>query len=96
MTPTCPTNITVNGAVDTDDTDQAAAVSSLFPAMRFSWEIKSVDAVFASNGSVTSTLTKMTDLSKEAMLQAIIDQDMRFLAVSNFKFLLTTQPDIFM
>ena len=50
--------------------------------MRFSWEIKSVDAVF-SNGSVTtSSLTKMTDLSKEAMLQAIGDQDMRFLSVN--------------
>ena len=53
--------------------------------IRFSWEIKSVDAVFT-NGSIGSSVglgaTKLTDLSKEAMLQAIIDQDMRFLSVS--------------
>ena len=52
--------------------------------IRFSWEIKSVDAVFT-NGSIGSSVglgaTKLTDLSKEAMLQAIIDQDMRFLSV---------------
>ena len=37
------------------------------------------------NGSVASGLgvTKMADLSKEAMLQAIQDQDLRFLAVSD-------------
>ena len=54
--------------------------------IRFSWEIKSVDAVFT-NGSIGSSVglgaTKLTDLSKEAMLQAIIDQDMRFLSVSS-------------
>ena len=42
-----------------------------------------MDAVFT-NGSVASSLgvTKMADLSKEAILQAITDQDLRFLAVS--------------
>ena len=52
---------------------------------RFSWEIKSVDAVFT-NGSLapppaSSVSAKMADLSKEAILQAITDQDLRFLAV---------------
>lgn len=43
-----------------------------------------MDAVFT-NGSVSSGLgvTKMADLSKEAILQAITDQDLRFLAVSS-------------
>ena len=40
------------------------AMSSLYPEMRFSWEIKSVDALFC-NG-----LTRLSDLSKEAILQA--------------------------
>ena len=53
------------------------AVSSLFPAMRFSWEIKSVDAVFC-NG-----VARLNDLSKEAIIQAIKDQDLRFLTVFN-------------
>ena len=41
-----------------------------------------MDAVFT-NGSVASGLgvTKMADLSKEGILQAITDQDLRFLAV---------------
>ena len=51
------------------------AVSALFPAMRFSWEIKSVDAVF-SNG-----VARLNDLTKEAMLQAIKEEDLRFLTV---------------
>lgn len=52
------------------------AMSSLYPEMRFSWEIKSVDALFC-NG-----LTRLSDLSKEAILQAIKDGDLRFLQVS--------------
>ena len=52
------------------------AMSSLYPEMRFSWEIKSVDALFC-NG-----LTRLGDLSKEAILQAIKDGDLRFLQVS--------------
>jgi hypothetical protein len=44
--------------------------------MRFSWEIKSVDAVFC-NG-----LARINDLSKEAILQCINDGDLRFLSVS--------------
>ena len=55
------------------------AVSSLFPSMRFSWEIKSVDAVFC-NG-----VARLNDLSKEAIIQAIKDQDLRFLTVISFK-----------
>ena len=55
------------------------AVSSIFPAMRFSWEIKSVDAVFCNGGSYG--IPRINDLSKEAMLQAITNQDLRFLAV---------------
>ena len=51
------------------------AKSSLYPEMRFSWEIKSVDALFC-NG-----LTRLGDLSKEAILQAIKDSDLRFLQV---------------
>ena len=67
------------------------AMSSLYPGMkrkeypllfiriliemRFSWEIKSVDALFC-NG-----LTRLNDLSKEAILQAIKDGDLRFLQV---------------
>ena len=39
------------------------AMSSLYPEMRFSWEIKSVDALFC-NG-----LTKVGDLSREGILQ---------------------------
>ena len=57
------------------------AMSSLYPEMRFSWEIKSVDALFC-NG-----LTRVGDLSKEAILQAIKDGDLRFLQVSHFFFL---------
>ena len=43
------------------------ALSSIFPAMRFSWEIKSVDAVFCNGGSYG--IPRINDLSKEAMLQ---------------------------
>jgi hypothetical protein len=46
-------------------------MSSLYPEMRFSWEIKSVDALF-SNG-----LTKVGDLSREVVLQSIKEEDMR-------------------
>ena len=55
------------------------AMSSLYPEMRFSWEIKSVDALFC-NG-----LTRLSDLSKEAILQAIKDGDLRFLQVRRAK-----------
>lgn len=51
-------------------------VSTIIPAMRFSWEISNVDSVF------TNGLARVNDLSKEAMLQAIKDKDLRFLAVS--------------
>ena len=51
------------------------AMSALYPEMRFSWEIKSVDALFC-NG-----LTRFGDLSKEGILQAIKDGDLRFLQV---------------
>ena len=61
-------------------TSNGQAVSSLFPAMRFSWEIKSVDAVFC-NG-----VARLNDLSKEAIIQAIKDQDLRFLTVINLNF----------
>merc|ERR1719270_1409577 len=84
-----------NGAYNNNnhhDNNTVPPVSSLFPAMRFSWEIKSVDAVFT-NGSIGSSVglgaTKLTDLSKEAMLQAIIDQDMRFLSDDSNKTLLS-------
>ena len=50
----------------------------MIPAMRFSWEITNVDSVF-SNG-----VARINDLTKEAMLQAIIDKDLRFLTVRLF------------
>ena len=56
------------------------AMSSLYPEMRFSWEIKSVDALFAA--PMCNGLTRLGDLSKEAILQAIRDGDLRFLQVS--------------
>ena len=54
-------------------------VSTIIPAMRFSWEISNVDSVF------TNGLARVNDLSKEAMLQAIKDKDLRFLAVSCYR-----------
>ena len=57
------------------------AMSSLYPEMRFSWEIKSVDALFC-NG-----LARVGDLSKEAILQAIKDGDLRFLQVGYYTYL---------
>ena len=51
-------------------------VSTIIPAMRFSWEISNVDSVF------TNGLARVNDLTKEAMLQAIKERDLRFLAVS--------------
>ena len=51
-------------------------VPPITPAMRFSWEISNVDSVF------TNGLARVNDLSKEAMLQAIKDKDLRFLTVS--------------
>ena len=55
------------------------AVSALIPALGFSWGIKS--AVF-NNG-----VARLNDLTKEAMLQAIKDQDLRFLSLGIFKLL---------
>ena len=43
-------------------------MSSLYPEMRFSWEIRSVDALFC-NG-----MTRVGDLSREAILSAIRDE----------------------
>ena len=49
-------------------------MSSLYPEMRFSWEIKSVDALFC-NG-----MTRVGDLSREAILSSIReDQDLSVL-----------------
>ena len=50
-------------------------VSGMIPAIRFSWEITNVDSVF------TNGVARINDLTKEAMLQAIIDKDLRFLTV---------------
>lgn len=54
---------------------QRERLSGLIPAMRFSWEITNVDSVF-SNG-----VARINDLTKEAMLQAVVDKDLRFLTV---------------
>ena len=59
------------------------AMSALYPEMRFSWEIKSVDALFC-NG-----LTRFGDLSKEGILQAIKEGDLRFLQVLFFPIIST-------
>ena len=50
-------------------------VSSMIPSMRFSWEISNVDSVF------TNGMARFNDLTKEAMLQAIKEKDLRFLSV---------------
>ncbi len=50
-----------------------AAMSSLYPEMRFSWEIKSVDALFC-NG-----MTRVGDLSREAILQSLREHDLSVL-----------------
>ena len=47
-------------------------MSSLYPEMRFSWEIRSVDALFC-NG-----MTRVGDLSREAILSSIRDEQVRF------------------
>ena len=70
-------------SVSPEHANPQQAVSSIFPAMRFSWEIKSVDAVFCNGGSYG--IPRINDLTKEAMLQAITDQDLRFLAVMQFR-----------
>ena len=70
-------------SVSPEHANPQQAVSSIFPAMRFSWEIKSVDAVFCNGGSYG--IPRINDLTKEAMLQAITDQDLRFLAVIQIK-----------
>ena len=48
-------------------------MSSLYPEMRFSWEIRSVDALFC-NG-----MTRVGDLSREAILSSIRDEQVSFL-----------------
>ena len=50
-----------------------AAMSSLYPDMRFSWEIKSVDALFC-NG-----MSRVGDLSREAILASIRECDLSVL-----------------
>jgi hypothetical protein len=58
--------------------------TTLAPAMRLSWQIQSVDAVFASK-----VPPRLSDLSKEAMIQHIKDGDLRFLTVrSNIEFII--------
>ena len=52
-----------------------SGVSGIIPAMRFSWEISNVDSVF------TNGVARINDLTKEAMLQAIKEKDLRFLTV---------------
>ena len=47
-------------------------MSSLYPEMRFSWEIRSVDALFC-NG-----MTRVGDLSREAILSSIRDEQVSF------------------
>ena len=56
-------------------------VSTIIPSMRFSWEISNVDSVF------TNGLARFNDLTKEAMLQAIKEKDLRFLTVGFLKLL---------
>ena len=63
------------------------AVSALIPALGSLWGIKS--AVF-SNG-----VARLNDLTKEAMLQAIKDQDLRFLSVWNLNRFRTINHNFF-
>lgn len=70
-------NVTENGVANGHALSQVVQ-SSLLPSMRFSWEISNVDSVF-SNGSMA--VARFNDLSKEAMLQAIKEKDLRFLSV---------------
>ena len=74
-------NVTENGVANghaMSQIVQSSCQSSLLPSMRFSWEISNVDSVF-SNGSMA--VARFNDLSKEAMLQAIKEKDLRFLSV---------------
>ena len=52
-------------------------MATIIPAMSFSWEISNIDNVF-SNGAAVA---RFNDLTKEAMLQAIKEKDLRFLTV---------------
>ena len=70
-------NVTENGVANGHALSRIVQ-SSLLPSMRFSWEISNVDSVF-SNGSMA--VARFNDLSKEAMLQAIKEKDLRFLSV---------------
>ena len=71
----------VSQVVEGSNGGRGHGVSNIIPAMRFSWEISNVDSVF------TNGLARVNDLSKEAMLQAIKDKDLRFLAVSCYSVL---------
>lgn len=51
----------------------SSAMPGLYPEMRFSWEIKSVDALFC-NG-----MTRVGDLSREAILASLREADLSLL-----------------
>ena len=61
--------------VSGNDLASGLAVSALIPALGLSWGVKTGVQVF-SNG-----VARLNDLTKEAMLQAIKDKDLRFLSV---------------
>ena len=54
-----------------------AVVSNFITEKQLSWEIRNVDAVFENK------IGRISDLTKEAMLQNIKDGDLRFLGVGN-------------
>lgn len=63
----------MNLAMQLNESVAGATMSSLYPEMRFSWEIKSVDALFC-NG-----MTRVGDLSREAILVSIRECDLSVL-----------------
>jgi hypothetical protein len=58
----------IKAVEDEEKTGKKPKMSSLYPEMRFSWEIRSVDALFC-NG-----MTRVGDLSREAILSSIRDE----------------------
>ena len=58
----------IKAVEDEEKTGKKQKMSSLYPEMRFSWEIRSVDALFC-NG-----MTRVGDLSREAILSSIRDE----------------------
>ena len=60
--------VRIKAVEDEEKIDQKPKMSSLYPEMRFSWEIRSVDALFC-NG-----MTRVGDLSREAILSSIRDE----------------------